>query len=103
MIKNNNSTKTARTPFGDALVSRYEVLLLCGAAFLLAVAYPAREPAKMTPVISADMSTQLTDQLISELEKHNEPVEVEPDSTTVLLEPIESELMAEAPVGEPAS
>jgi hypothetical protein len=57
----------------------------------------------MTPVISEDMSTQLTDQLISELEKHNEPVEVEPDSTTVLLEPIESELMAEAPVGEPAS
>jgi hypothetical protein len=49
------------------------------------------------------MSTQLTDQLISELETHNEPVEVEPDSTTVLLEPIESELMAEAPVGEPAS
>ncbi len=104
------NTINTPTPIHDAIanksaVSHYEIFLLCCAAFLLAVAYPAKEsiPPQALPVtLPAPTETPV------ELEANNgnsQDIIYQGDevSTAVLLEHIDPEMLTEIPASEPAS
>ena len=102
MTTTNTTSESRRSPFGDALISRYEVLLFCAAAFLLAAAYPFKETVSPIPAnipVSSD-TIDVVEQLKTELEAHNTTQVIDPENTTVLLE--HSDLV-DIPTGEPAS
>lgn len=98
-ISNSTSSVTQRQSEAT-LVSHYELILFCCAAFLLAVAYPTKQT--LSPQATPVVMPMMNDTSI-ELEAMNTTVESDPASTTLLVEQINSELITEIPAVDPAS
>ena len=107
MTTTTSNSNDHRSPFGDGTVSRYELVLLLGAAVMLAAAYPIKHGTVPPTPLAGEPETQLLLEIKTELEANasgiTPAVTIVPASTTVRLGPVEGELIAEGTDNGPAS